>query len=478
MRRFAPWPLIAVALACSPAPPPASRAPEPAPAHSAPPAAAPAPTAAAPPASSTPAAKLDFLHDDVPGAMARARREGKALFIDAWAPWCHTCLSMKHYVFVDPSLAPLAERMLFVAVDTDREQNAEFVEKYPIDAWPTFFILDPEKGDVLGFWPGAASVREIRDLSLAALEVFDADRSRDKSPDPNLVALVRARAAQAERRYDQAASGYATLVARAPRSFPQRSEAIAGWVSSLSRAGRAAECAEVGLRHLDQVTGAALPADFSRTVFGCASALENAAKRRQGREAVLARLRALVASPPVESSLDDRADALDILAWALEESGDAEGTRQVHEQRLQMLEQAAKSAPTPQAASTYDYQRATAYLALGRAEEAVKMLEQRETELPDSYEPPARLASVLAEMRRYPEALAAIDRALAHAYGPRRLRYLALKARIQRALGDRTGQTTTLEQEVAGWKALGKRAAANQLKDAERRLAAARRGAR
>jgi tetratricopeptide (TPR) repeat protein len=465
-----------VALACSPAPPRTPTASE----HAAPAMSAPAPPPSPATASPTPAAKpkLEFLHDDVAGAMARARREGKALFVDAWAPWCHTCLSMKHYVFVDASLAPLAERMLFVAVDTDREENAEFVDRYAIDVWPTFFILDPESGELLGFWPGAASVREIRDLSFAALEVFDANRSRDKTPDPNLVALVRARAAQAERRYDQAAATYSTLVARVPKSFPQRSEAIAGWITSLSRAGRAAECAEVGLRHLDQLTGAALPADLSRTVFGCASALKNAAKRRQGREAVLERLRALVASPPAESSLDDRADALDILAWALEQTGDTAGARQAHEQRLEMLEQAAEAAASPQAASTFDYQRATAYLALGKAEQAVEMLKQREKELPDSYEPPARLASVLTEMRRYSEALPAIERALSHAYGPRRLRYLALKARIQRELGDRTGQTTTLEQEVAGWRALGKRAAPDRIKDAERRLDAARRGAR
>jgi tetratricopeptide (TPR) repeat protein len=175
--------------------------------------------------------------------------------------------------------------------------------------------------------------------------------------------------------------------------------------------------------------------------------------------------------------VDDRADALDILAGSLETLGDKAGSKKAHEDRLALLEQAAKLAPTPQAASTYDYQRATAYLELGRAEEAVKMLQERERQLPDSYEPSARLASVLAEMGRHSDALAAIDRALVHAYGPRRLRYLALKARVQHSLGDRSGQIATLQQEISGWKELGKRAPPDRLKDAQRRLEAAQRSA-
>ena len=52
----------------------------------------------------------------------------------------------------------------------------------------------------------------------------------------------------------------------------------------------------------------------------------------------------------------------------------------------------------PLLAQTHDYQRAQAYVALGRGDEAVAMLEAREKELPNSYEPPARLASALAKL--------------------------------------------------------------------------------
>lgn len=467
--------LVVLALAsCGPAPP---GSPAPAPARAPAPIASTAPPPAPPAAPAAPRpARLEFSKDDLPGAMARAKREGKAVFVDAWAPWCHTCLSMKHYVFVDPSLSPLAERLVFVALDTDRPINEAFVDKYAIDVWPTFFVLDPESGDVLGYWPGAASARELRELATDALDVFDARRKSDPSLDPLLAGLVQARAAHAERRYADAASAYAKLVQRAPADWPRRSEALLGWIASLGESGQLEQCARAGLEHLADVRGAAIPADFARSVFACSAGIRDARRRRAARERAIARLREIVAAPSPEASIDDRADALHILADALEELEDRAGARALHEQRLALLEDAARRAPTPQAAATYDYGRATAYLELGRPEQAVAMLEERERQLPDSYEPPARLASVLAEMRRHADALAAVDRALKHAYGPRRLRYLALKARVQQQLNDRKGAVATLEEEVRGHEALGKRASRQRLEDAKQRLRAARRG--
>src|SRR5688572_25080794 len=96
------------------------RAPAPAPA-------APAAPAAAAPASPAPA----FAHvEDFDAGIAKAKAEGKAVVVDAWAPWCHTCLSMQNYVLNDPSLAPLAERVVLVELDTDKPENAAFLEKY------------------------------------------------------------------------------------------------------------------------------------------------------------------------------------------------------------------------------------------------------------------------------------------------------------------------------------------------------------
>ena len=99
------------------------------------------------------------------------------------------------------------------------------------------------------------------------------------------------------------------------------------------------------------------------------------------------------------------------------------------------------------------------------------MLEQREREMPGSYEPPARLAGVLYKTGQLPEALAAVDRAIARGYGPRRLRYLKLRADILEKRGDLPGALAVRRDEVKGWEALAPgQASPEQLAEARRRL--------
>jgi len=477
--------LCAACAACGAAPRPSNPAPI-ATTH----AAASAPRADAgvgPQANSTPEGSahpaLGWIEDDVDAALAQGKREGKLVFVDAWAPWCHTCLSMKHFVLDAPALRSLGSSVVFVAVDTDREQNAKFVDKYAIDVWPTFFLLDPDSGDVLGYWPGSASIREMDEFvreTLAAREARQASKLDPKSP---LVPLLAAKNAQARSDYDEAAKLYGQAIAKAPANWNRRSETLLGWISALFNAGRAERCVAVGLKHLDEVHGASKPTDFVRTLYDCSEHLKSAADKQRVSDATLKKLQSIADSPHPESTPDDRADTLGILASVLVDRGDRKRAAEVHARRLKLLEDAAAKAPTPAAAATYDYARANAYLSVGRAQEAIQMLEAREKQLPSSYEPPARLASVLNALKRHTEALAAIDRALEHAYGPRRLGYLDLKADIQIALGDRAGAVKTLEELVAGHEAHARRqkekpkrwvTAKRRLEEAKKALSAAK----
>ncbi|WP_437475895.1 thioredoxin family protein [Sorangium sp. So ce1014] len=447
------------------------RASAPLAAAASPPAARPEPAAAARP-------PLEFIRDDLPGAREKARAEGKALFVDAWAPWCHTCLSMKHYVLTDPSLRPFADRVVFADIDTDRPENAPFLERHEVTVWPTFFVLEPSDGEVVGLWRGAASVQELRELLREALHAMDS-RAASALPadDPNRL-LVEAKRAHSAGDHAAAASAYRRAVARGGEAWPRRSEALLGLVSALRRKDAAA-CAELGRAHVGEVKGAALPADFASVLLSCAAALPDGKAQRAVREAAVARLRSIVESPPADSSADDRADAWGLLAEGLQALGDAAGARAANESKLAVLERAAKEAKAPEAAAAYDYGRAMAYLALSRGDEAVAMLKEREAQMPASYEPPARLAQVLHAMGREAEALAAVERAVGRAYGPRRLRYLKLRAEIQQRLGQGAEQVATLREEVAGYEALPKGLASQAaLDDARRRLAEAEKAQR
>src|SRR5678815_2229051 len=52
--------------------------------------------------------------DDYAAAAACAKATRRPLFIDLWAPWCHTCLSMKSYVFPDPGMKTMADRFVWL----------------------------------------------------------------------------------------------------------------------------------------------------------------------------------------------------------------------------------------------------------------------------------------------------------------------------------------------------------------------------
>jgi tetratricopeptide (TPR) repeat protein len=102
----------------------------------------------------------------------------------------------------------------------------------------------------------------------------------------------------------------------------------------------------------------------------------------------------------------------------------------------------------------FDSHRLSAYIAMGEAQRAIPMLEASERDFPVDYNPPARLALAYKELARWDEALAASDRALALAYGPRKLRILGTRADVFLGGGDKERARATLAEALAGAEAL------------------------
>lgn len=437
--------------ACSPAAPSQELVP-PHPSHTLPAPAAPAtspsiaqPSAPAPAPSA--AVALEMIDDDLPAAMAAAKASGRAVFVEVWAPWCHTCLSMKNFVLPDPSIVALQKRVVFAAIDSDRPENEAFMDRYTVMVWPTLFVLDPADGKVLSLWQGAASAKELRTFITAAVDESEAKL------DPNgpLAAMSVAKRAHAAADWKKAAAAYQQAIDRGGASWPRKSEALNGLLFSEYRRGEWDRCTQLGIDHVAEMQGAATPADFAWVLLTCADHVKDAALKKKARRRAIARLKQHTESPPASASVDDKSDALSIYAGALREEGDHAGARHATNQQLVLLDAAAKAAPSPKEAATFDYARMSAYLANGQGEMAVAFLKKRVVELPDSYEPPARLAQALMALKRYEEAKAPMADAVAKSYGPRKLRYLSTQATLMRKLGDPAAEKKSLEALVAGY---------------------------
>ena len=126
--------VLVVAGACSPAPVRnAESLPTPQSAPSAP-KPAPPPAASAEPDGTT---GIRWYRDDPAAAFAHAEREQKLVVVDLWAAWCHTCLSMQEFVLTAAKLPQAATRFVFLAIDTERAENSEFLSHFPTSGWPT-----------------------------------------------------------------------------------------------------------------------------------------------------------------------------------------------------------------------------------------------------------------------------------------------------------------------------------------------------
>ena len=101
------------------------------------------------------------------------------------------------------------------------------------------------------------------------------------------------------------------------------------------------------------------------------------------------------------------------------------------------------------------------------------MLLSSERDLPRDYNPPARLAAIYRTLKRWDAALAASDRAMALAYGPRKLNLFDVRAEIFVGRGDPAGARRTLAAAIAYLQALPEeQRSAARLAAFQRKLAA------
>jgi tetratricopeptide (TPR) repeat protein len=363
---------------------------------------------------------------------------------------------MQSLVMTAENLPEQAERFVWLALDTERESNARWLERLPVSVWPTFYVIDagePDRIDIRGRWLGAASPPQFRRFLTESERGAKLEPGAARAPGP-LTALSDGDNLAAQGRHADAAEAYASALKSAPSDWPRRPEVLVAQMTALWKAKDFGTCLTVANAGLSQTGVAASAVDFAYYALECADQVKPvSADVTTLRRAVVARLEPLCANGSSELSPDDRADACDKLAQARSALGNADGARSATLARLAVLD-AAASGKARESALTYDWARTDALLQLGRAEEALAIATERERQLPGNYNPPHYRAKAFKALGRWPEGLEAIERALSLAYGPRKIGLLTLKADLLFGAGRTTDGVRTLQEQLAAYRAL------------------------
>lgn len=109
--------------------------------------------------------------------LAQAKRENKRVLVDFWATWCHACINMNKTTLRDTRIGNLLNySFVNYSVDMDNDPDGkDLVEKYNIQAFPTYLILNPdgtEYNRVVGGNPVGAFAKALTDALLGKEDQF------------------------------------------------------------------------------------------------------------------------------------------------------------------------------------------------------------------------------------------------------------------------------------------------------------------
>jgi thiol-disulfide isomerase/thioredoxin len=393
---------------------------------------------------------MTWFVDDYAAAKACGAATNKPIIMDLWAPWCHTCLSMKTTVFTDPSMKAIAEQFVFVGIDTDRDQNAATVAKFPVTAWPTFYVIAPDQS-VAGRLVGSATASQF--VAFAQSSVLSA------GPDTH-EALSR-QGNQAVARGDLAAAEpmFAAALQKAPADFARRPELVLALLQTKAKRHDVSGCVALALKESANLGKASAASDALAIGMGCGEELGK--QNQAGKEAAellnttaIANWTALVNDPTAQLSVDDRSDAMANLREALDAANKHTEALAIAEKQRALLDDAAAKASTPVAASTYNWPRAEVYVYLNRALDIAPILVASAQALPTDYDPPYRAAWAFYKGQKFTDAALWANKSLARVYGPRKARVASLLVDITKAQGDHPGELAARRELVAAYQVL------------------------
>jgi tetratricopeptide (TPR) repeat protein len=378
---------------------------------------------------------------------------------------------MRAFVFTDQALTSRARQFVWLALDTDQARNAPFAEKFGIEAWPSFYVLDAKNETVALRWVGAMTVAQVQSFLDDALLAIAGTTPASAAE----AALASADKLFAEGQGAQAAPLYRRALDAAPAAWPRYGRTVEALETSYQSLSANDLCVDLARESAPRLAGTSSALVVAAAGLDCALDLPPDLPARAGNVAEMeAAVRRAIEDPRVDAAADDRSAAYLALVQARKDARDKVGALKLAGEWASFLEAQAAAASTPEQRAVFDSHRLSAYLELGQPQLAIPMLEAAERDLPEDYNPPARLAVAYRAMGRWDDALAAYGRALPKVQGPRKVRVLDTLAGILAEKGDGPGSLRTLKEALAYAKSLpeGQRSKAT-ISALEKRLATA-----
>jgi tetratricopeptide (TPR) repeat protein len=373
---------------------------------------------------------------------------------------------MRAFVLTDRSLARHAGRFVWLDVNTEKAANAALRKKFPISALPTFFVVDPVDEKVALRWVGGMTLAQLEKVlgdGAVAVAVRHGEPSPARAeattstPDSRAAddSFARAERLYGEGKNAEAADAYLDALAKAPDHWSHDARAIESLMYALSTTDRCEQAATLARDAYPRLRHTSSGLNVAASGLDCAGGLDSSNARRAELAATLeAYVREALDDSTLQTAADDRSGAYIVLIDARKAARDDAGAREAALAWSAFLDAEAARARTPEERMVFDPHRFSAYLEIGQPERAIPMLEASERDAPGDYNPPARLANTYRAMKRWDEALAASDRALAKAYGPRKILLYQNRADIHSGRGDRESAKQTLAEAVSFAEAL------------------------
>jgi tetratricopeptide (TPR) repeat protein len=353
---------------------------------------------------------------------------------------------MRAFVFTDAALTSHAGQFVWLELNVDDERNAAHHERLSLEALPTFYVVNPADESVV--------MRRVDGMSVTEMEAFlDEARAAAAGPAPSSpleAALLRADRLNGEGKKAEAAAAYREALDQAPAAWPPYGRSVVALLFLWQSLGDDAKCLALAREARPRLAGSPASVMVARSGLDCALDMKKDETRRAAAVAEMeAATRKTLAPPGVGAAADDVSTSHLSLIQARKDAGDAAGATKDAQAWAAFLEAQAAAAKTPEQRAVFDSHRLSAYLELKQPERAIPMLQESEMDLPDDYNPPARLAATYLEMKNPDEALAASNRALPRVTGPRRVRVLQTRAEIFALRGDAAASREALQQALA-----------------------------